>query len=357
MDAARLEDIETPALVIDMDALESNIRAMAQYMKGRKARLRPHFKTHKCPTISHMQMAAGASGVCCAKLSEAEVLLSAGVRDILIANQIVEPAKITRLAGLARGGARMGVCVDDPRTVDALSEAASRAGSTLRVLVEVDVGMRRCGVADAVEALALVQRIGRLPGLVFGGIQAYEGHVVQRPDIAERRAAVAAMVEKVGGIKSLLEDKGFPVADISGGATGTYDLTGNDTIWTEIQAGSYVFMDSSYGALGLPFRQALTVLATVIHKRPGRAVTDAGMKACATDHGMPVLFGRPHLSVRTNEEHGIIQDAADELAYGEKVRYLPGHCCTTVNLYDRYHCVRAGTLEAIWPIAGRGRSQ
>jgi D-serine deaminase-like pyridoxal phosphate-dependent protein len=357
MEPARLEGIETPALIVDMDALESNIRTMAEYMKGRKARLRPHFKTHKCPTISHMQLAAGAKGVTCAKLSEAEVLLASGIRDVLIANQVVDPAKIARLAGLSRGGARIGVCVDDPRNVDALSDAASRAGSTLNVLIEVDVGMRRCGVPGGVEALALAQRISRLPGLRFGGIQAYEGHVVQRPDIAERRAAVTAMVEKVGGIKALLEDRGFPVADISGGATGTYDLTGNDTIWTEIQAGSYVFMDSSYGALGLPFRQALSVLVTVIHKRPGWAVTDTGMKACATDHGMPTLMGRPHLKVRTNEEHGIVEDTADELRYGEKVGYLPGHCCTTVNLYDRYYCVRAGSLEAIWPISGRGRSQ
>jgi D-serine deaminase-like pyridoxal phosphate-dependent protein len=357
MEPTMLEGIETPALVIDMDALEANIATMARYMRGRKARLRPHFKTHKCTAIAHLQIAAGATGACCAKLSEAEVLLAAGVRDVLIANQVVEPGKIARLAGLARGGARISVCADDPRNVDALSAAASRVGATLRVLVEVDVGMRRCGVADAEEALALVQRIGRLPGLQFGGIQAYEGHVVQRPDIGERRAAVSAMVEKVAGIKSLLESKGFPVEDISGGGTGTYDLTGNDTIWTEIQAGSYVFMDSSYGALGLPFRQSLTVLATVIHKRPGHAVTDAGMKACASDHGTPVLFGKPHLVVRTNEEHGIVEDAADELAYGEKVRYIPGHCCTTVNLYDRYHCVRSGALEVIWPIAGRGKSQ
>ena len=357
MQPPSIEEIETPALLVDMDALESNIRAMAEYMKGRKARLRPHFKTHKCPTISHMQLAAGAIGVTCAKLSEAEVLLASGIRDVLIANQIVDPQKIMRLACLARGGARIGVCVDDSRNVDALSEAASRAGSSLHVLVEVDVGMGRCGVAGGEEAVALAERISRLPGLLFGGIQAYEGHVVQRPDKAERRAAVAAMVEKVGGIRELLLSRGCPVADISGGATGTYDLTGNDTIWTEIQAGSYVFMDSSYGALGLPFTHALSVLATVIHKRPGRAVTDAGMKACSTDHGMPSLLGRPHLKVRTNEEHGIIEDPADELRYGEKVSYLPGHCCTTVNLYDRYHCVRAGTLESVWPISGRGRSQ
>ncbi len=351
-----LETIETPALLVDMDALEWNVRVMADFMKGRRVRLRPHFKTHKSPAICQMQLAAGAKGICCAKLGEAEVLLSTGIPDVLIANQIIDPVKIVRLAGLARG-ARVTVCADDVRNVADLSAASDRAGATLRVLVEVDVGMNRCGVKTAEEALALARRIAGSPGLAFEGIQAYEGHLAQLADIEKRRAGVREMEEKVGAIKALLEENGLPVKEISGGGTATYNITGDDTIWTEIQAGSYVFMDTSYDEMGLPFRESLSLLATVIHTHPGRAVTDAGMKVCSIDHGPPAVKGHPGLEVRTNEEHGIVTDPAGVLRWGQKIEYLPSHCCTTVNLHDRYHCVRGGALEAVWPIPGRGRSQ
>jgi D-serine deaminase-like pyridoxal phosphate-dependent protein len=239
-----LETIETPALLVDMDALEWNVRVMADFMKGRRVRLRPHFKTHKSPAICHMQLAAGAKGICCAKLGEAEVLLSTGIPDVLIANQIVDPAKIARLAGLARG-AKVTVCADNAGNVADLSAAAARAGAPLRVLVEVDVGMNRCGVKTAEETLALARQIAGSPGLAFEGIQAYEGHLVQIADIEKRRAGVKEMERKVGAIKTLLESNGLPVKEISGGGTATYNITGDNTIWTEIQAGSYVFMDTS----------------------------------------------------------------------------------------------------------------
>jgi D-serine deaminase-like pyridoxal phosphate-dependent protein len=351
-----LESIETPALLVDMDALEWNIKVMADFMKGRRVRLRPHFKTHKSPAICHMQLVAGAKGICCAKLGEAEVLLTTGIPDVLIANQIVDPAKITRLAGLARG-ARVTVCVDNEQNVADLSAACAGAGSTLNVLVEVDVGMNRCGVKTAEEAVALAKRIAGSPGLHFEGIQAYEGHLVQLPRIEDRRAGVREMLEKIGRVKSLLEKAGLTVKEISGGGTATYNITGDDTIWTEIQAGSYVFMDTSYDQMGLPFRESLSLLATVIHTHAGRAITDAGMKVCSTDHGQPSLKGHPGMEVKTNEEHGIVTDDAGVLRYAQKVEYLPSHCCTTVNLHDRYYCVRNGALEAVWPIPGRGRSQ
>ncbi len=350
------ESIETPALLVDMDALEWNIRVMADFMKGRRVRLRPHFKTHKCPTICHMQLAAGAKGISCAKLGEAEVLLTTGVPDVLIANQIVDPAKIARLAGLARG-ATVTLCADNADNVRDLSDAAARAGSRLHVLVEVDVGMNRCGVKSAEEALALARQVARSPGLLFEGIQAYEGHLASLPKIEERRAGVREMEEKIGRVKALMEASGLPVKEISGGGTATYNITGDNTIWTEIQAGSYVFMDTSYDEMHLPFRESLSLLATVIHTHEGRAVTDAGIKVCSTDHGAPSVRGHPGMEVKTNEEHGIIADAAGALRYGQKIEYLPSHCCTTVNLHDRYYCVRNGALEAIWPITGRGRSQ
>ncbi len=357
MEPAARDAIETPALLVDLDAMEANIRLMGDYFRGRRARLRPHFKTHKSPAIAHRQVAAGAKGICCAKLSEAEVLLVSGITDVLIANQVVDPAKIARLAGLARGGAKVTVCADNPANVADLSQAAARAGSVLRVLVEVDVGMNRCGVRSPEEALALASRIARSPGLVFEGIQAYEGHLVQLNDREARRAGVREMVERIGRVKTMMEKNGLAVNEVSGGGTATYDITGDDTIWTEIQAGSYVFVDSSYRPMGLPFREALTVLATVVHKRKGVAVTDAGMKVCSTDHGPPSVKGHPGLEVRLNEEHGIVSDPDDVLAYGRKIEYVPGHCCTTVNLHDRYHCLRGDLLEVVWPIPGRGRSQ
>ncbi len=330
---------------------------MADFWKGRKARLRPHFKTAKCPTISHREMEAGAKGITCAKVSEAEVLAQAGITDILIANQIVDPAKIRRMAGLARNGARITIAVDNPHNLVALSEAASTLGTLLHVLVEVNVGMERCGVNTVDEVLALAQRASSLPGLTFEGLQAYEGHLSILPDREERRRGVSAVIEKVSGIKSSLEEHGVAVATISGGGTGTYEFTGNDTIWTEIQAGSYAFMDGVYCAAGVQFKTALTVLATVIHKRPGVAVTDAGMKTCSTDGGEPAILGHPSLKVELHEEHGLVQDPHDELQYMQKIQYLPGHCCTTVNLHDRYLCVRQDKLECIWPILGRGKSQ
>jgi len=353
------EMLETPALVIDLDVLERNIRRMASYMENRRAALRPHFKTYKCPTISHKQIAAGAKGITCAKLSEAEVLVAAGIDDVLIANQVVEPGKINRLAALANGHAKMAVAVDNESNVEDLSRAADSYGSILHVLVEVDVGMGRCGIDTKEEALRLAQRISRAKGLEFEGIQAYEGHLQFVPDIEERRRGVEAVVEKVASIKAHLESRGFYVKEISGAGTGTYNLTGDNTIWTEIQAGSYVFMDTTYDKIGLEFESSLSVLATVIHKRPAFAVCDAGMKACSVDRGPPEIKGFPRCTIRRRlaEEHGVIADPEDELGYLQKIEYVPSHCCTTVNLHDRYFCVRNGKLEAVWPISGRGKSR
>lgn len=357
MDRIRKDDIETPALLIDLDSLEWNIGAMAAFFRNRKARLRPHFKTAKCPAICRLELAAGAVGITCAKVSEAEVLARAGIEDILVANQVVDTRKIQRLAGLAGEKTKITVCVDNPANVLDLSSAAQAAGVTLHVLVEMDVGMGRCGVGTPEEVLALAQAVSNAPGLIFEGIQAYEGHLSTLPDLGERQRGVARMIETVTAAKELLERNGIPVRTVSGGGTGTYEFTGGDTIWTEIQAGSYVLMDGIYRAGGAKFKQALTVLTTVIHKRPGVAVTDCGKKACSTDGGDPSVSGHPGLKAVLSEEHGIIKDGGDELAYEQKIEYVPAHCCTTVNLYDQYHCVRGGALECVWPIPGRGKSR
>jgi D-serine deaminase-like pyridoxal phosphate-dependent protein len=351
--------IETPALVIDLDILAKNIHKMASYMENKRAKLRPHFKTYKCPAISHMQIAAGANGITCAKLSEAEVLVAAGIRDVLIANQVVDPVKINRLAALANSDAKITVAVDSERNIEDLSRAADFYGSTLYILLEVDVGMGRCGINTKEEALLLAEKTVRSQSLSFEGIQAYEGHLQFIPDFEKRRRGVEAMVEKVGSIKEHLESRGIPVKEISGAGTGTYNITGDNTIWTEIQAGSYIFMDTAYNKVGLEFENALTILTTVMHKRPGFAVCDAGMKVCSVDHGLPEIKGFPKCSIHDglSEEHGTIADPDDELDYLQKIEYIPSHCCTTVNLHDRYFCVRNGKLEAVWWITGRGKSQ
>lgn len=352
------EQIETPALLIDLDILDWNIRTMADYMKGKKAKLRPHFKTDKCPTISHLQIAAGAKGITCAKLSEAEVLATAGIQDILIANQVVDPVKVFRLACLAQGSSKITVVVDNPENIDSLAEAVVKVGSTIHVLVEVDVGMKRCGVNTPEEVLYLAKKIVGAKGLVFEGIQAYEGHLGHIPDADARRRGVGQMIAKVERIKRALEENGIPVNQISGGGTGTYNITGDNTLWTEIQAGSYLFMDTEYDELGLTFQNALSVLTMVIHKRPGVAITDAGLKVCSTDGGLPALKNCRGVTLqRLHEEHGLLTDEGDQLTCLQKIEYIPSHCCTTVNLHDRYYCIRNGLLKAIWPIAGRGKSQ
>jgi len=359
------EQISTPALLIDLDDLETNIQLMAHFFLDKKTQLRPHFKSHKSPMIAHKQISAGAKGITCAKLGEAEVLANAGIKDILIANQIVEPEKIYRVASLAKNGVKIAVAVDSIENIDNLSEAASFLSSTIYVLIEVDVGMKRCGVSSVEEALTLAEQIMRSRGLVFEGIQAYEGHLVydannpSRLNTEVRRKGVQEMVNKIGRIKSILKKNGIEVNEISGGGTGTYNITGDNTIWTEIQAGSYVLMDSVYSAGKLPFKNSMRILSTVIHKRPGFAVTDAGLKACSIEQGPPKIMDYPDIYALEDlsEEHGIFADAQDELEYRQKIEYIPSHCCTTVNLYDAYHCVRNGILEAIWPISGRGKIQ
>ena len=351
-----LTQIETPALLIDLDALERNIRRMADYFKRRNATLRPHFKTHKCPEIARRQVAAGAEGITCAKVGEAEALVSGGIDDVFIANQIVAESRIRVLAELARR-ARIAVAVDNAENIASVSDAAQSAGTTLHLLVEVNVGMNRCGVDTQEEVLELAKKIIAAEGLAFDGIQAYEGHLVLNPDFETRSREVGEMIEKITCVKVFLEQNGIEVNRISGGGTGTYNLTGDNINWTEIQAGSYIFMDTKYNQLGLEFENALTVLATVIHKRPGVAVTDAGLKVCTAEFGMPRIKGRPELALKFSAEHGSITDPNDQLQYLQKIEYIPSHCCTTVNLYDSFCCVRNGKLEDQWQITARGKSK
>ncbi len=352
----RVEDLDTPALLVDLEALERNIRRMADFFASVPANLRPHVKTHKTPAIAHKQIAAGAQGITCAKLGEAEVMAAAGIDDILIANQVVGPAKIARLMGLARQ-ISVTVAVDNPQNVADLSAAATAAGATVGVLVEVNVGMNRCGVAPGEAAVALAQQVARSPGLRFRGVMGYEGHCVAIPDRREREEKARAAMALLIATKEMIEAAGLPVEVVSGGGTGTFDITGRYPGVTEVQAGSYVTMDTSYRRLDLGFECALTVLTTVISRpQPGLAIVDAGMKAITPEFGMPEPKGLPGARVvRLSEEHGKIELADGGLSVGDKLELIPSHGCTTFNLHDRLYAVRAGRVEAVWPIAGRGQ--
>ncbi len=353
-------EIDTPALLIDLDAMEANIASMADFCRQSGVSVRPHFKTHKTPAIARKQLDAGAIGLTCAKLGEAEVMVEkVGAHDVLIANQIVGPAKIARLTRLARRTNVM-VAVDDAANVAELGAAARAEGVTIRVLVEVDIGMGRCGVPPGEPALALARCVAETEGLLFAGLMGYEGHLVTLPDEAERAARVRAAFVPLIETKQRLETAGLAVDIVSGGGTGTYAITGRITGMTEIQTGSYVLMDQSYSQVGgLPFRQALTLLTTVISRpTPDRVVIDAGRKGISQDFGLPQPANSPGLEVvRFSEEHGILKLAKPgrEPKVGDKIELIPSHVCTTVNLHDTFYALRGDSLEAIWPIAARGK--
>lgn len=357
--------VDTPALVVDLDAMESNLRTMAAFFRERPAKLRPHAKTHKSPTIARKQIALGAVGITCAKLGEAEVMAEAGIEDILIANQIIGPIKIPRLIALLHH-TRVTVAVDSGENLRDLAAAAAAQGVTLDVLVEVNTGMNRCGVDPGAAAVRLAQVAADLPGIRFRGIQAYEGHLVGVRDLDERAERVREAMAPIIGTRRAIEDIGLPVEIVSGGGTGTFMVTGTLDGFDEVQAGSYVFMDAMYAhvsGVGERFRQALSVHATVISRpTPERIVLDTGRKTVGTDHGTPALrdYSQGVTFKGFSEEHTtLIADdgPARALRPGDRVAIIPGHVCTTINLYDQYVGVRDGKVEALWPVAGRGRSQ
>jgi 3-hydroxy-D-aspartate aldolase len=366
--AAPLSEIDTPALIIDLDAFGRNLERMATLVGRLGVRLRPHAKTHKSSVIAARQIALGAVGVCCQKVSEAEALVADGIGNVLITNEIVGARKLTRLAHLARH-AHIGVCIDQADSIALLANAAREAGSQIDVLVEVDVGARRCGVAPGITASIFAAKIDRCPNLRFAGLQAYHGSAQHFRSPEERRAAIEGAKAAISETIRHLTEAGLSCETISGAGTGTFHLEGSSGIWNELQPGSYVFMDNDYArnvqdehASGA-FDHALFVLATVMSTTtPDQAVVDAGHKALSNDSGFPAVWQRPDISYhRPSDEHGVlnIANGAPRLAWGEKVLLIPGHCDPTVNLYDWYVGVRGlGTptahVETLWPIAARG---
>lgn len=357
----RLEDIDTPALVLDLDAFENNLRTLADAVRGR-VRVRTHAKTHKCPEVAKRQMALGAVGACCQKVSEAEAMVEGGIGDVLVTNEIVGAPKLERLARLA-GRAKLGVCVDDAGNVADLEAAAARAGTKLDVYVEMDVGMGRCGVAPGEPVVALARVVAGSPHLRFAGLQAYHGRAQHVRTLAERRAIIGRAAAQVRATRRLLEEAGLGCPTVTGAGSGTFMLEVETGAWDEIQPGSYAFMDADYAknewAAPLPrFQHALFVLATVMSRSAGtRAIVDAGLKASSVDSGMPSVWQRPGLNYQlASDEHGFVAIApgAATPALGEKLLLVPGHCDPTINLYDWYVGVRKGVVEALWPITARG---
>jgi D-serine deaminase-like pyridoxal phosphate-dependent protein len=358
---APVNEIDTPQLILELDAFERNLATMTNAVRGSGARLRPHAKSHKCPEIAKRQLKAGAIGICCQKVSEAEAFVEAGVRDVFVSNEIVGPAKVRRLAHLARR-ARVAVCVDNTKNVAELSAAANEAGVVIDVLVELDVGASRCGVLPGEPALQLVRAVKSAPFLRFAGIHAYHGSAQHMRSVSERRAAIERASGAARKTKELLASYRIACETITGAGTGTFMFEASSEVYNELQPGSYIFMDADYNANGWDgfprFEQSLFVLTTVMSTPTrDRIVVDAGLKASSIDSGMPVITGMPGLEyTKASDEHGVVRvaEGARMPELGDKLRLIPGHCDPTVNLYDWIVCVRNERVESIWPIAARG---
>jgi len=333
-----ISGISTPALILDVNILKENAEKMKKLLEGSNLKLRPHYKSHKCAAIAKWQIASGAIGMTCAKLSEAEDLCDVGIEDILIANQIVDPVKIRRAADLA-GNCRLTVCVDSLENVDALAQAAANCGNTIHCLVEYDIGMGRGGVMTEEAVLALARRIVSHEYLVFDGIQAYAGHLSHMEDTLQRKASTGENYKRLKALIAYLEGNGMAVKTVSGGSTGTSTIKAVEGLYTELQAGSYLFMDATYRNLGLPFENSLFLLATVISQRNDMTILDAGVKTCGVDQGMPALAEGEAKEIAANEEHLLLWGYEGNKTLGDKLRLIPGHCCSTVNLHDKIYLV------------------
>jgi len=351
-----IEDLDTPALLLDGPASDRNIRRMAEFFRHRPSRLRPHFKNHKCTTLARRQLAAGSAvGITCAKLGEAEVLAEAGVEDVLIANQLMGRRKIARLVDLA-GKIDLKVAMDHIEQVKATSEAAAAAGVTLGVLIEVDIGMGRCGVEPGEPALQLAREIESKSGLRLDGIQAYEGHTVYNNDLDERTRQTRQSMQKALDTRGLLEKHAIPVRVISGGSSSTYKITGLIDGVDEIQAGTYPTMDWRYAEMAPEFEVALSVLARVISKPGDSAVLDVGLKGVGVDFGLPRIKDYPDIEIPSfsSEEHCIVRRAS-AWRIGDVVEVLPSHACTTCNLHRAIHVHEEGRVREVWPIEASGK--
>jgi D-serine deaminase-like pyridoxal phosphate-dependent protein len=345
--------LTTPALLLDRQALERNLAAMAHLLNPR-IQLRPHAKTHKCPQVAARQVAHGAIGVTTATVWEAAALAEAGIDDILIANEVIGETKIRHLAETSRQ-ARLTVAVDEPRNATDLSRAATEADSELGVVVDVDIGMGRCGVRTITDAIDLTRTVSTLPGLRFRGVTGYEGHCALEPDRDLRTERTAKALGHLLAAVEGIESAGFEVEIVASGGTGTYDFTGTKDGITEIQAGSYAFMDTAHAAVVQDFEFALTVLSTIISRHGDTLVLDAGKKTLGLESPTPLLAGH-HASVQyVAEEHTVVHLNGDSsLQAGDVVKVIPSYCPVTVNLHDVYNVIEEDEVASVWPILARG---
>ncbi len=354
----KVQEIPTPALVVDVAAMERNIARMAAYYAGRACKLRPHFKAHKTPEIARRQLAAGScTGLTCATVGEAEVVVRERLTDeVLIANEIIGPGKAERVARLA-SQASMIVAVDSMYGLNDIALAARMCGVEVGVLVNVNVGLPRCGIAPGEPAVELAKQVAAMEGVVLRGLMGYEGHVVGIADRAEREAKTAKAMERLLTTARMVREAGLRCDIVSGGGTGTYDITGSMEGITEVQAGSYVLTDTAYAQLDIPFEQALSVLGTVLSRpRPEQCATDSGLKACAVDHGNPSVKGVDGAQVLfLSDEHATIALPAEcALGPGDRIELWPSHIDPTINLHDVLYAVERGEVVGVWPVSARG---
>lgn len=361
-------DIQTPCLVLDLDALERNIKKMGDYAAAHGMRHRVHGKMHKSVDVAKLQESlGGACGVCCQKVSEAEVFARGGIRDVLVSNQVRHPAKIDRLAQLPKLGARAICCVDDIENVADLSEAATRHGTQIECLVEIDCGAGRCGVTTTPAVVEIARAVDAADGLKFAGIQAYQGAMQHLDSYEERKAKIDIAVAMVKDAVDTLKAEGLECDIVGGGGTGSYYFESTSGVYNELQCGSYAFMDADYGRIldkdGKRIDQgewenAFFILTTVMsHAKADKAIVDAGLKAQSVDSGLPVIFGRTDVEyVKCSDEHGVVADPDGVLKVNDTLKLIPGHCDPTANVHDWYVGVRGGKVETVWPISARGKA-
>ncbi len=364
----RESEVQTPCLVLDLDALERNIMKMGEFAKGHGMRHRVHGKMHKSVDVALLQeQLGGACGVCCQKVSEAEVFARGGIKDVLVSNQVRDPAKLARLARIPMLGARTIVCVDDPTNVAELSAAATEAGTQIECLVEIDCGAGRCGVTTTQEVVDIASAIDKADGLKFAGIQAYQGAMQHLDLYTDRQEKVQVSIGMVKEAVGALLENGLECDIVGGGGTGSYYFEGASGVYNELQCGSYAFMDADYGRIldekGQRIDQgewenALFILTSVMsHAKADKAICDAGLKAQSVDSGLPVIYGRDDVKyVKCSDEHGVIEDKEGVLRVNDKLRLVPGHCDPTCNVHDWYVGVRNGVVEAVWPVSARGKA-
>ncbi len=361
-----LDTLDTPAMIIDLPLMEENISRLMERLHGKKIHIRPHLKTVKSPALARQLLAAGATGGCVAKISEAEVMAQSGIEDLLITTEIVGKPKLARLVALTQRHPQIKVVVDSLPGAQALNEAMHEAQLNIDVLIDLNVGQDRCGIMPGEEALTLAHVLNGLEHLHLVGVQGYEGHLQHLHDPEERAQRCRQAMRLLTETATQLQNAGFPIKIVTTGGTGTAEICASYDGITEVQPGSFIFMDTDYrNALGPVYSNALTILATVISRpTPTRAVVDAGFKSLSIDSGMPEPRGFPGITYRPGgDEHGILtwENSAVTtnlpLQVGDRIEFIPSHIDTTINLHDDYYAYRDGKLEAIWPVATRGKVQ